>query len=347
MAKLQFKNDYSEGCHPSILKALADTNLVKQDGHGEDQYSAEAADRIRSAIGQPDAAVYFVSGGTQANMLLVAAALRPYQSVITANTSHLHVHETGAVEATGHKIEVANSTDGKLSPQIISGFLKQIGDVHMTQPKMVYISNSTELGTIYTKNELTKLSEYCRSNSLYLIMDGARLPVALVGKGNDLTLPDIAQLVDAFYIGGTKNGALLGEAIIITHPAIKEGFAFNSKQRGALLAKGRILGLQFRCLFEDGLLFELAKHANALAREMAVGIRSLGFDFLVEPCTNQLFPILPRAVIRRLEDDCAFYVWQEVDERHAAIRLVTSWATEKSACDTFIHLLKQVTHEQA
>src|SRR5690606_183754 len=239
MAKHYFKNDYSEGCHPSILTALAETNLAQQDGYGDDDYSQESKALIRSAIDQPDATVHFVSGGTQANLLVASAALRPYESLIAADTGHVSVHETGAVEATGHKIETVPSSDGKLHPESIAHLLKQAGDVHSTQPKMVYISNATELGTLYSKAELTVLSSFCRENGLYLFMDGARLPVALTGRGNDLGLAEIARLVDVFYIGGTKNGALLGEAIIITHPAIKAGFAFNVKQRGAMLAKGR------------------------------------------------------------------------------------------------------------
>lgn len=344
MAKYYFKNDYSEGCHPSILKALADTNLVRQDGYGDDAYSQEAKTLIQSAIGRRDAAVHFVSGGTQANLLIVAAALRPYQSLIAADTGHVSVHETGAVEATGHKVETVPSSDGKLRPESIAHLLKQRGDVHATQPKMVYISNATELGTLYSKDELTALSAYCRENELYLFMDGARLPVALAGRGNDLNLADIARLVDVFYIGGTKNGALLGEAIVITNPAIKEGFAFNTKQRGAMLAKGRILGLQFLCLFEHNLLIELAQRANDLAGEMAREIRSLGFSFLAEPVTNQLFPILPYTVIRKLEASCAFYVWQPIDEEHAAIRLVTSWATDENDCHAFVKLLRQAVN---
>ncbi len=341
MAKYYFKNDYSEGCHPSILAALTNTNLVPQDGYGEDSYSVEAKARIRVAAGQPDAAVHFVSGGTQANLLIAAAALRPYQSIIAADTGHVSVHEAGAVEATGHKIETVPAPDGKLNPEGIAHLLKQIGDVHATQPKMVYISNATELGTLYSKRELAALSAYCRANGLYLFMDGARLPAALAGKGNDLSLADIAQLVDVFYIGGTKNGALLGEAIVITHPAIREGFAFHAKQRGALLAKGRLLGLQFLCLFEDGLLFELATRANALALHMATEIGAMGFPFLAEPATNQLFPILPYPVIRQLETTCAFYVWQDIDGQRAAIRLVTSWATDEASCEAFVRLLRQ------
>lgn len=340
MAKHQFLNDYSEGCHPTILTALADTNLVPQEGYGDDAYSTAARARIREAIGQPDAAVHFVSGGTQANLLITAAALRPYQSVIAADTGHISVHETGSVEATGHKIETVPSADGKLTPERIAHLLKQRGDVHMTQPQMVYISNATELGTLYSKKELTDLSTYCRENGLYLFMDGARLPVALAGQGNDLSLADIARLTDVFYIGGTKNGALLGEAIVITHPDIRADFAFNVKQRGAMLAKGRVLGLQFLCLFENNLLFELASHANTLALKMATEIRSLGFEFLVEPATNQLFPILPYTVIHELEESCAFYVWKDIDGQQAAIRLVTSWATDESSCDAFISQLR-------
>lgn len=347
MDKYYFKNDYSEGCHPSILKALTETNLTQQDGYGDDTYSQEAKAFIRSAVDQPDAAVHFVSGGTQANLLIAAAALRPYQSLIAADTGHVSVHETGAVEATGHKIETVPSSDGKLHPENIAHLLKQLGDVHATQPKMVYISNATELGTLYSKAELTALSEYCRENDLYLFMDGARLPVALTGSGNDLSLADIARLVDVFYIGGTKNGALLGEAIVITHRKIQAGFAYHIKQRGAMLAKGRLLGLQFLCLLENNLIFEMAQHANTLARKIANKIHALGFPFLVEPATNQLFPILPYRVIRQLETSCAFYVWTPIDEERAAIRLVTSWATDEQACDAFIELLRQAAQQEA
>lgn len=347
MIKYSFKNDYSEGCHPAILQVLADTNQTFQDGYGNDSYSRLAADAIRNAIAHPDAAVHFVSGGTQANLLVSAAALRPYQSIISASTGHINVHEAGSIEATGHKIEVVPSTDGKLTPQLIGGALKQIGDVHTTQPKMVYISNATELGAIYSKHELTELSNFCRDNGLYLFMDGARLPVALMGRDNDLDFASIARLVDVFYIGGTKNGALLGEAIVIINPEIMEGFAFHVKQRGALLAKGRLLGLQFLCLFENRLLFDLAGRANTLALKMAKEIDSLGFPFLVEPCTNQIFPILPIDVIQQLETEYAFYIWQAIDEHRAAIRLVTSWATDESACNTFIQLLKRVSQKKA
>ena len=244
--KFSFKNDYSEGCHPQILESLLRNNLDQQAGYGEDDYSKKAKDLIKNKIEAQDADVYFVSGGTQANLIVISSILRPYQCVISAATGHILNNETGAIEATGHKILSIEKEDGKLFPSDIIPVLESHQNIpHQVMPKLVYISNSTELGTIYTKKELEDLSAFCKANKLYLFMDGARLGHALTSEISDLELKDIAQLTDVFYLGGTKNGALLGEAIIVNNKILQEDFAFNIKQKGALLAKGRLLGIQF------------------------------------------------------------------------------------------------------
>ncbi len=337
MSKINLMDDYSEGCHPRILEILAKTNLVQQEGYGEDAYSREARQLIRGKINCQDADVFFVSGGTQANLIVIAASLRPHESVIAVDSGHINVHEAGAIEATGHRINSVPGTDGKMRVTDIEAVLDGHGDVpHMVKPKMVYISNSTEIGTCYQKNELEELSEFCRKQELFLFMDGARLGSALCADGNDLSLADVAELTDVFYIGGTKNGALLGEAIVITNNSIKKDFPFHLKQHGALTAKGRLLGIQFVALFRDDLFFELAAHANRMAGILAGEIRAKDYPFLVETPSNQIFPIFPDARIEHLAENYAFHIWQRVDDTRSAIRLVTSWATDRSMVDQFI-----------
>lgn len=334
-----FRDDYSEGCHPNILHALEETALIQQIGYGNDDYSTEAKAAIAKLMPGHDADIHFVSGGTQANLVVIAAALKPYQSVISARTGHINGHEAGAIEATGHRVEIIDTANGKITVDRLEPLTAQLGNANSTQPGMVYLSNTTELGTIYTKAELTALSSCCRANGWYLFIDGARLPAALTAPGNDLTLADIAGLTDVFTIGGTKNGGLFGEAVVVVHPDLRNGFGYHLKQRGALLAKGRVLGLQFRELFRDNLIFELASHANARAQTTALGIEQLGYPFLVPPCSNQLFPILPNRVIDSLGGKHLFHTWQQIDEQHAAIRLVTSWATTEVACERFVREL--------
>lgn len=249
--KYSFKNDYSEGCHPNILNALNATNFSQQSGYGEDEYTEEARDLLKRTFSCPDSAIHFVSGGTQANLLVIASALKPFQSVISAETGHINTHEAGAIEATGHKIHGEKTEDGKLTPAICKKVLESVENVpHMVRPKMVYISNSTELGTHYSLKELENLYHFCQSHNLYLFMDGARLAQGLAASKNELKPQDLTRLTDVFYAGGTKNGALIGEAIVINHPALKDDFEFYLKQRGALLAKGRILGIQFKELMK-------------------------------------------------------------------------------------------------
>lgn len=334
-----FRDDYSEGCHPRILAALQETSMTQQVGYGNDDYSAEAKTLIRALIPDQDIDIHLVSGGTQANLVVIAAALKPYESVISARTGHINGHEAGAIEATGHRVEIVDTVDGKLDVEQLPPLLSQLGHPNSTQPRMVYISNTTELGTMYSKGELTELSAFCRAHGWYLFLDGARLPSALAAQNNDLTLADIAELTDVFYIGGTKNGGLFGEAVVISHPELKKGFGFHLKQRGAMLAKGRVLGLQFRELFRDNLIIELAAHANKQAMAMVPAINKLGHPFLVQPCSNQLFPILPNPVIEGLAKKYLFHTWQQIDRQQAAIRLVTSWATPTAACDQFVEEL--------
>lgn len=336
-----FLCDYSEGAHPRILDALIRTNLEQTDGYGLDDHCRNAASFIKKRIGREDVDVHFLVGGTQTNFTALSAFLRAHEAVISAKTGHIYVHETGAVEATGHKVVVEETEDGKLTPEMIQAQLLYHEDEHMVKPKLVYISNSTEIGSVYYKSELVRLSEICRNNGLLLFMDGARLGSALTSKENDLTLSDLATLTDAFYIGGTKNGALFGEALVICKEELKEDFRYHIKQKGGLLAKGRLLGIQFEELFRDNLYFELADHANQMAAALTESFTELGYSFLTRSPSNQIFPILPNKLIRKLEEDYSFYLWRKTDEDRSAIRLVTSWATEESDINTFVKKLKE------
>jgi threonine aldolase len=342
MLKYRFFNDYSEGAHPALLDLMVKTNAIQEDGYGNDNLSRQAEDLIKAAIQNPQAAVHFVSGGTQANLIVLASLLKPYESVIAASTAHINVHEAGAIEVTGHKIHAVDSADGKLNADKIQEVVDLHTDEHMVKPRVVFISNSTEVGTIYKKSELESIARVCHANNLYLYLDGARLGPALTSHASDLSLPDLSGLVDVYYIGGTKNGALLGEAIIINNPNLQANFRYHLKQRGALLAKGRLIGAQFVGLFSQGLFFELARHANATAEQMARGIERLGFPFLTNSTTNQIFPILPDHMIARLQEAYGFYIWNRVDASHSVIRLVTSWATQESKVDEFIDDLEKL-----
>lgn len=338
----RFFDDYSEGAHPRILEALSKSNLTQEVGYGEDSFSKEAADLLRKRVENPNAAVHFISGGTQANLIVLASLMKPYEAVIAAKTAHINVHEAGAIEATGHKVISVESTDGKIQPNQVLQVVKSHTDEHMVRPKVVFISNATELGTIYSKEGLEDLSRVSKDNDLYLYLDGARLGSALTSKAADITLPEVSKSVDVCYIGGTKNGALLGEAIIINNPTLQNDFRYHLKQRGALLAKGRVLGIQFLELFRDDLFFDLARHANEMAGKLADGISESGHNFLVESPTNQIFPILPNNLIKRLQERYGFYIWSEIDDANSSIRLVTSWATEEKAVDKFITNLKSI-----
>lgn len=334
-----FRSDYSLGGHPRILSALDNTNMVHVDGYGEDEFCETASSTIKNVIGRDDVDIHFLMGGTQTNFTSIAAFLKPYESVIAVDTSHICKHETGAVEATGHKINYMPTPDGKLYPEMIQTVLDQWEDEHMVLPRMIYISQPTELGSLYSKQHLLDLRAKCDEKGLYFYIDGARLGSALTSAETDFDIKDIAQIADTFYIGGTKNGALFGEALVIANDALKTNFRFFMKQRGGLLAKGRLLGVQFQELFKDGLFLELATHANELAAKLKAGIEKMGYGFLVDSPTNQIFPILPNDLIKKLEEDFFFYVWEPVDENTSAIRLVTSWGSSDDDVDAFLNAL--------
>ncbi len=339
--KFSFKNDYSEGCHSNILKALLKHNMDQQAGYGEDQYSLQAKELIKQRIKKTDSEIYLVSGGTQANLLVISSVLRPYQCAISASTGHILNNETGAIEATGHKILSIEKEDGKLAPEDIIPVLENHRNIpHQVMPKLVYISNSTELGTIYTLKELEDLSKFCGDNNLYLFMDGARMGHGLTSEISDLTMEKVAELTDVFYLGGTKNGALIGEAIVINNKELQQDFAFNIKQKGALLAKGRLLGIQFLELMKNDLYFELAKHANQQAMKIKNAMKERGVEFLSDTYTNQIFPILNNDLIQKLSEKFEFYVWKKIDKNFSAIRLITSWNTDDEPVNEFIEIIK-------
>lgn len=326
-----FQNDYSEGAHPRILEALSRASREQNIGYGNDCHSTAAAELIRRAAGRPDASVHFLAGGTQTNMTALRAFLRPHEAAVAAETGHINVHETGAVEATGHKVLTVPAKDGKVEPARIQAVLDAHPDEHMVKPRLVYLSDSTEVGTVYTRAELESLSRFCRERDLLLYLDGARLGSALTAQGNDLTLEDLGRLTDAFYIGGTKNGALLGEALVLCNPALQSDFRYLIKQSGAMLAKGMVIGAQFEALFRDGLYFELAEHANRMAALLRDAVSAAGFPFFSPSPTNQVFPILPNERIEALSRLYRFERWAKVSETASAVRLVTSWATPQSA----------------
>ena len=331
-----FKNDYSEGAHPEIIQALSRNNLTQEEGYGLDSHSLNAQNRLRRLMDGPNADIHFISGGTQTNLIAISAFLRPHQACIAPATGHIATHETGAVEATGHKVLALETPDGKLTPEIIAPCLEEHHFEHMVKPAMVYISMPTELGTVYSRDEFKALSEFCRDNRLFLYVDGARLGAALTCQGADLTLADMYQLTDAFFIGATKVGALLGEALVINRCDVKDEFRYLLKQRGGLLAKGRVLGIQFETLFRDQLYFDLARHANAQAQRLAAALTQKGCTFKIDSPTNQIFPILENRVIRELEKEFGFYVWSPETKETSTIRLVASWATPPEAVDSFM-----------
>lgn len=337
-----FKNDYSEGAHPRILETLLRTNLEQSEGYGKDTYCEQAEKLIKDKLNNQEVDVHFISGGTQTNLIAISSSLRPYEAVISANTGHIYVNEAGSIEATGHKVIPIDVKDGKLRKEDILLVLNKYNNEHVVKPKLVYISNSTEIGTIYTKSELENLSQVCKENNLILFMDGARLGSAITCRENDLTLEDISKLTDIFYIGGTKNGALLGEALVICNKNLQDDFRYNLKQKGAMLAKGRLLGIQFIELFKDDLFFEIGKHENDMADILREGINNLGYYFFVNSPSNQIFPILNNSVLNELEKYYGFSIWEKIDENRSAIRLVTSFATKKEVCKEFIKVLARI-----
>lgn len=345
---IYFNNDYAEGCHPQILAALADTNLEQTPGYGCDAYCEKAAGIIRKLCANDSLGVHFLVGGTQTNLTVIDAALRPHQGVITAASGHIHVHETGAIEATGHKILALPSGDGKLTAEQIrncaAAHYADSSAEHTVQPKMVYISNPSELGTMYSLRELEEIRKACDAYGMYLFLDGARLGYGLTAEGNDLTLPDLARLCHVFYIGGTKVGALFGEALVISHPALAEDFRYLIKQHGAMLAKGRLLGIQFCTLLENGLYFDIAAQANRYADQIRQTLAQLGHPLLVPGTTNQVFAILPDALLSRLAENFSFTEQERVDSSRRAVRFCTSWATTGENVQALCNALKEFTN---
>ncbi|MBS6181667.1 low specificity L-threonine aldolase [[Clostridium] innocuum] len=334
-----FRNDYSEGAHPDILKRLLDMNQCQNVGYGEDALCEHAKQMLKEKLQCEDCDIHFLVGGTQANLTVIAAALRPYEAVIAVDSGHINVHETGAVEATGHKVLIADSVDGKITPEGIRKAVHLHEDEHMVKPAMVYISNATEIGTIYHREELTQIAAVCREYGLYLFMDGARMGAALAAEDNDVSFADLCTYCDVFYLGGTKNGALFGEAVVIVNDELKKDFRYMIKQRGGMLAKGWLLGVQFAALFEGNRYIEIAAHANRMAQKLQDAMEACGLPFFIKTTTNQIFPILPNMLIEELQKEYAFQVWEAMDETHTAMRFVTSWATEEKEVDRFIEFV--------
>lgn len=335
-----FNSDYTEGAHPKIMQRLMETNLEQTVGYGEDEYCETARDAIRKACDAPEADVHFLVGGTQANFTVISSALRSFQGVLCADSGHINVHETGAVEATGHKVLALPGTDGKINAkQVKEAFelhWKDDAHEHIVQPKMVYISHPTELGTLYTKAELEALHDVCQECGLYLYLDGARMGYGLAAPGTDVTLADVARYCDVFYIGGTKVGALFGEAVVICNPLLKPDFRYCIKQHGGMLAKGRLLGLQFLELFKDGLYYEISKHAIDMAMLLKDGLTKKGYTFFKESVTNQQFIILDDTKLEEITKKYGVTYQERYDESRSVIRLCTSWATKEEAVKAFL-----------
>ncbi|TKH46511.1 low specificity L-threonine aldolase [Paenibacillus terrae] len=337
---IRFECDYTEGAHERILKRLLETNDEQTPGYGVDEHCEKARAYIKKACDSENADVHFLVGGTQTNTTVISSILRPHQGVIAANSGHIAVHETGAIEATGHKVLPLPSDDGKIRAEQV----KELYDAHwndgtfehMVQPGMVYISQPTENGTLYTKSELEALSQICRECGLPLFIDGARLGYGLVAVDNDASLADIAKMCDVFYIGGTKIGALMGEAVVIINDALKKDFRYMIKQKGGLLAKGRMLGIQFETLFEDGLYYEISKHAIDMAMLIQTSLTKQGVQFLYHSTTNQQFPIFPDRTLKALSEKYTFSFWEKVDATRSAVRFCTSWATKKDNVEMLI-----------
>jgi threonine aldolase len=336
---IRFECDYAEGCHPSILAALSASNEEQTAGYGLDPHCERARAMIREACAAPEADVHFLVGGTQANTTVIAAALRPYQGALCSAPGHINCHETGAIESTGHKVLPLPSDDGKITAEQIAAahdaHWNDSTHEHIVQPGLVYLSHPTENGVTYTKAELTAISEVCRARGLTLFLDGARLAYGLAAQ-SDLTLPDLARLCDVFYIGGTKVGALFGEAVVITKPDLKRDFRYFIKQRGGMLAKGRLLGIQYECLMADGLYEALGRHGVEQAMRIRAVCEEKGFALRYDSRTNQQFPVFPDEGLKKLEEKYAFSFWEKTDSTHTAVRVCTSWCTKPEHVDALI-----------
>lgn len=342
-----FNNDYNEVCHPEILRAFAENVGVQMPGYSADAYCSEAAELIRQKCDAPNAAVHFLVGGTQTNLTVIAASLRPHQGVIAAESGHINVHETGAIEATGHKVIILPSKDGKVDPALAAKVIESqslsMDAEHIVQPKMIYISNPTEYGTLYSLTELKALSVLCQEKGLYLFVDGARMGYGLAAKENDITLADYAKFTDAFYIGGTKVGAMFGEAVVIPNPAIAEDFRYLMKQRGGMLAKGWLLGLQFKTLFQDDLYYRISVHADKMADKIRKTLADLRYELYLPGTTNQIFVTLPDKLLQELGKEFTYATWEKADENHTTVRFCTSWATNDENVDALCKALRELS----
>ena len=336
---IYFRSDYSQGAHPKVMEALVNTNMEHTDGYGMDDHCARAADMIRDLIGDRTCAVHMMVGGTPCNSTVIAAALRPYESVVAVRTGHIYFHESGAIEATGHRVLTVEGIDGKLTPDLIDRALEEYEDEHTPLPRMVYLSQPTEIGTIYSRAEMAAISEKCRERELLLYVDGARLGAALTCGENDLSIRELAGLCDAFYIGGTKNGALFGEALVIRNRQINDHFRWMMKRQGGMLAKGRLIGVQFEALLEGGegsVYYQMAAHANRMAEKLRTGLKEQQVSFYSDSPTNQIFPVFPKDVVRELEKEFFFYAWAAERDGMVPVRLVTAWGTAEADVDAFL-----------
>lgn len=340
---LDFVNDYSEGAHEKILERLIETNREKLSGYGTDIYCEAAKQKIREACKCPEADIHFLVGGTQTNATVIDAMLCQYEGVIAATTGHVSTHEAGAIEASGHKVLTIPHENGKISAHVLESYFEDFyadgNHEHMVFPGMVYISHPTEYGTLYSKKELEELSKVCHKYEAPLYLDGARLGYGLVSEENDVTLADIAELCDVFYIGGTKVGALCGEAVVFTKKNTPKHFMTIVKQHGALLAKGRLLGIQFDTLFTDDLYLTISKNAIKTANMLKKALKEKGYTFYIDSPTNQIFLVLEDEKLKQLEKEVAVSFWEKADDTHTIVRLATSWATSEEEIRELIGIL--------
>lgn len=338
-----FESDYTEGAHPKILERLIETNMIQASGYGHDEFCESAKNKIRKTINCPNAQIQFITGGTQTNQIVIDTMLKPFEGVISAQTGHVNSHEAGAIEYTGHKVIPIPQHEGKINGTELNDYLETFfsdrNNEHMVFPGMVYISHPTEYGTLYTKDELTKISSVCRKNNMPLFMDGARLGYGVMAKSTDLSLEDIAELCDVFYIGGTKCGALCGEAVVFTKNNMPLHFENLVKKHGALLAKGRLLGVQFDTLFTDNLYFEISKNAIDTAEALKKALKEKGYRFLLDSPTNQQFVILENKFMEELKKSVKFNFWEKYDNDHTVVRFATSWSTKMENVEKLINLL--------
>ncbi|MFA7109418.1 MAG: aminotransferase class I/II-fold pyridoxal phosphate-dependent enzyme [Sphaerochaetaceae bacterium] len=343
--KIEFASDYQCGCHEEIMKLLLKTNMENTTGYGEDCYSEAAKNLIKSECKHKDIDIHFLIGGTQANAIFLKQALKPHQGVLCAESGHINCHEAGAIEASGHKVlSLPCKDDGKITAlQVEKAWINHFTDqnqIHIVQPAGVYISQTTENGAVYSLKELTELSQVCRKRDLFLYVDGARLGYALASKGNDVTLSNLCSLTDAFYIGGTKCGALIGEAMVIVNPEFKKDFLYIIKQQGGLLAKGRLIGLQFKALFTNNLYVNICRKANELGTKIALALKEFNYTMFCDSISNQQFVVFDNNVLEKLNEKYSFAFWQKLDKDHTIMRICTSWSTKEEDVDALIEDLR-------